>query len=79
MEAILGRPTFIIGTRLVYVRDTREKTSPVDLSEFRARYPDMNEKEFQDNFGFYDRSVYIDARFVDSKLNFLAVSKSETY
>jgi hypothetical protein len=39
----------------------------------------MNEEEFVKNFEFADGEAYIEARFASGKLNYLAISKSETY
>jgi hypothetical protein len=39
----------------------------------------MNDKEFAKNFEFADSEAYIEARFASGKLDYLAVSKSETY
>jgi len=39
----------------------------------------MSEKKIQSDFGYDDLSVNIDLKFSDSRLSYLAVSKSETY
>jgi hypothetical protein len=39
----------------------------------------MNDEEFFKNFEFADSEAYIEARFASGKLNYLAISKSETY
>jgi hypothetical protein len=76
--AILGKPTKRRESELVYSFLVRKKTSPKDLKEARERNPEMNEKDFQANYGYYDLGTGVVAKFVDSKLTYLAVSKSET-
>jgi hypothetical protein len=76
--AILGKPTKRRENELVYSFLVRKKTSPQDLKEARERNPEMTEKDFQANYGCYDLGTGIEAKFVDSKLTYLAVSKVET-
>jgi hypothetical protein len=76
--AILGKPTKQRENELVYSFSIRKKTSPQDLKEARERNPEMSEKDFQENFGHYDLGTGIDAKFVASKLTYLAVSKVES-
>jgi len=42
-------------------------------------FPDMSENEFIENFEYADIEAYVEARFAPGKLNYLAISKSETY
>jgi len=76
--AIIGKPTKRRENELVYSFSIRKKTSAKDLEEARERNPEMSEKEFQANYGHYDLGTGIVAKFVDSKLTYLAVSKVET-
>ena len=39
----------------------------------------MSENEFIENFEYADIEAYVEARFAPGKLNYLAISKSETY
>jgi hypothetical protein len=41
-------------------------------------YPNLSEKEFHADFDFYDLTKCVVAKFSDSKLTYLGVSKSET-
>jgi hypothetical protein len=65
--------------KLVYYFDYRKKSIPKELAALRKNFPDMNDKEFAKNFEFADSEAYIEARFASGKLNYMAVSKSETY
>ena len=56
----------------------KKKTSPEDLKQARIRYPQMSEEEFQANYGSYYLGTGVLAKFKDSKLTYLAVSKVET-
>ncbi|MGA3343961.1 MAG: hypothetical protein ABSC76_03740 [Terracidiphilus sp.] len=76
---ILGKPGFRSQTELQYLVESRKETSPEELSRFRKGNPDMSEKEFQENYRYYDITVFIRLKFVRSKLTYLAISESETY
>src|SRR5262249_9261953 len=39
----------------------------------------MNDAEFRTNYEYFDGAAYIEARFASGKVNYLAISKSETY
>ena len=76
--ATLGKPTRRHENELIYAFSIRKKTDPKGLKEARARNPGMSEKDLQENFGHYDLVIGIVAKFVNSKLTYLAVSKVET-
>jgi len=77
--AILGEPSIHRKDQLSYYLHTRKKTSEVDLKKLRQQHHEMSDKEFADNYGFYDLTTELVLKFKDSKLAFLAVSKLETY
>ena len=76
--AILGSPTKGSKKELIYSFLVKKKTSAEDLKEARRLHPEMNEKDFLENYGTYDLGEEIRAKFVDSKLVYLAVLKVET-
>jgi hypothetical protein len=78
VESILGRPTARKSDKLVYFRQFKRRNSPQGLRRLREYHADLSEKEFQDDYGFYYLTVYIEARFSGSKLNYLGLSMSET-
>lgn len=75
---ILGQPTIRRKNELVYSFSVKKKTSPRDLKAARQRHPEMSEKEFEESFASYNLGAGIDAKFADSKLTYLAVSKVES-
>ena len=79
VKGILGNPSVATPTKLDYYFSYREKTPPKDLAKLREDHPEMDDAEFQKNFEFFDGEAYIEARFASGKLNYLAISKSETY
>jgi hypothetical protein len=79
VEAILGKPDAVNGDRIVYLRETKHKLSTKEFAEVRKNHPQMSEGETHEQFDFSDLSTFIDVRFSDSKLVYLAVSKIETY
>lgn len=79
VEAILGKPSKAFKNTLTYLYEIRKKTPPAELEKLRRRYPKFTEREFRDSFDFYFVDAYIEARFTSSGLNYLAVTKSQTY
>ena len=76
--AILGKPTRRREKELLYSFLVTKKTSPKDLKQARERNPQMSEEDFQANYGSYDLGTGVLAKFKDSKLTYLAVSRVET-
>jgi hypothetical protein len=79
VKNILGEPSVGTPEKLVYYFEYRRKSSPKELVELRQNVPNMNDEEFAKNFEFADGEAYIEARFASGKLNYLAISRSETY
>jgi hypothetical protein len=76
VETLLGKPTASRNNALIYWGAVKRKISPKTLQDLQRENPQMNEKEFHDNFDSYNLSAFIEARFIDSKLAYLALSKS---
>ena len=79
VKAILGQPNIATPDNLVYYFEYRKKTSPETLIQLRKNYSDMSDAEFHQNFEYANGEAYIETRFSSGKLNYLAISKSETY
>jgi hypothetical protein len=79
VKTILGTPSIITPHKQVYYFGYRIKTSAEELVRLRKQNSTMNEKEFRESFNYLDGEAYIEARFVSDKLNYLAISRSETY
>jgi hypothetical protein len=77
--AILGEPSIHRKDQLSYYLHARKKTSEADFKRVREQHREMSDKEFTDNYGFYDLTAMIVMRFKDSKLNYLGVSELQTY
>jgi hypothetical protein len=78
VESILGKPTARQNDRLIYSRSIRKRNSPRELKRLRQYHSGISEKEFHEEYDFYDLNVYIEARFSRSKLIYLGLSMSET-
>jgi hypothetical protein len=78
VEAILGKPTATRSQKMIYSFIVQKKMTPTEFQKSREQRPDMSDEQAHQNFDYYFLSVYIEARFVDGKLNYLAVSKAET-
>lgn len=79
VKDILGEPSVATPDKLVYYFNYRRKSTTKELVDLRKNSPEMNDEEFAKDFKFADGEVYIEARFASGKLNYLAISKSETY
>jgi len=79
VKKILGNPNVAPPTKLVYYFGYREKTPPEALAKLRRDHPEMDDADFRKNYESFDGEAYIEARFTSGKLNYLAISKSETY
>jgi hypothetical protein len=76
--AILGKPTKRSKNELVYSFSVKKKTSLENLKEAKQRHPEMSEKDFQENYAYYSLGAGVHAKFVGSKLTYLAVSRVES-
>lgn len=79
VEKVLGKPDFSSPNRVVYYRDIEKHTPDDKLAQLRTEHSDLAEKDFHDSYDSYDLELYIEARFTDGKLTYLAVSKGESY
>jgi hypothetical protein len=87
--AILGLPTRrsrnVKNGRdaLVYELDVKRKMTPEEVAPFLKDelklHPDLDQREYIREYGFYDLSEFIRAMFVDGKLTNLAIRWSEMY
>ena len=78
IQRILGKPTLKKDDQLIYLRSIKVKATPEEIKRARADAPDMSEEEFQRDYSYWDFSTYIEARFREGKLYYLAISQSET-
>jgi hypothetical protein len=79
VRKILGHPSIATPDKLVYYFSYKEKTPPKSMAQLRKDNPEMSEPELLQNFEYADCEAYIEARFALGRLNYLAISKSETY
>lgn len=76
-KRILGQPDAIVGNKLVYSREVKKKSTPEQFERQRKEYPEtLSERQAHQKFDFYPVSIYLEAKFTDSKLSYLVVSKS---
>jgi hypothetical protein len=79
VKAILGKPSAVIGNKIIYSFAFEKKTSLSDFDKLRRQHPELSEEDLHRDYEFYSIGVYIEARFTQSRLSYLAVSKAETY
>jgi hypothetical protein len=79
VEAILGKPELIQPGRWLYVREFKRKTTPQEFAQMRKDYPrELGNISAHQMFDYYDVQMYVEVRFVYSKLTYLVISQSET-
>jgi len=71
VEAILGKPSASNNREMQYSFEVRERMTSEEIKRARQQNPNASEQDFK-----YFIGVSIEARFVDSKLNYLAVSRT---
>ena len=79
VRSILGKPNFSDSNRMVYLFAFKKKPTPQGLKELRAGNSHMSDEEFKRNFEMLDVDSFIEARFTDGKLVYLAIEESEVY
>lgn len=79
VKSILGNPSIATPRKLLYYFALKKKSAPEDLARLRRGNPNISAAEFDANFKYVDIAAYIEARFVSGKLNYLAVSREESY
>lgn len=79
VKAILGKPSAVIGNKIIYSFALEKKTSSTDFDKLRQQHPELSEEDLHRNYEYYSLGAYIEVRFVQSKLSYLAVSKTEVY
>ena len=78
VEAILGPPDHVDNDRLFYSREIQKKTSPAEFDRTRKEYPEkLSDKEAHEKFDYFDMTMYVEAHFGNSKLDYLAVSRAQ--
>jgi len=79
VRAILGKPSVETGQRITYSIELEKLTPASDFAKLHRQHPELPEDDLRRNYASYTLSVYIEARFAQSRMNYLAVSKRETY
>jgi len=79
VEKILGKADVSSATRLVYQREVKMRTPEAKLTDLRGEHNEMSDGEFHENYDSYELALYIEVRFTDGKLTYLAVSRAENY
>lgn len=79
VEDVLGKPSNASSGQLRYVFEVRKRTSANELKRLRAQNPNLSDEDFHESFDYYYVSCFVVAKFHASKLNYLAVTRSESY
>ncbi|MGD0095023.1 MAG: hypothetical protein ABSB60_00915 [Terracidiphilus sp.] len=78
VTTILGAPSENRGTELMYLLKVNRPTPPAELFKLRTQTAALSDQEFQDKFGLTATTAVIRAKFSHSKLDYLAISVSQT-
>jgi hypothetical protein len=79
VKTILGAPSKAAPDRLEYSFRVKKHTSAARLETLRGIESFMSDAEFHKLYDFYNLDEHIVARFVNAKLNYLAVARYQTY
>lgn len=79
VEQVLGKADLSSPDRLVYYRESERRTTDERMAELRKQHPDLTEQDLRDTYDSYQLELYIQARFTDGKLTYLAASQAEIY
>lgn len=79
VKAILGTPSAVVRNKIVYSYEVEKKTADKDFEKLKQEYPALSDEDLHRDYEFYSLGVYIEARFSQSRLNYLAVLKTEAY
>lgn len=77
--AVLGEPNAAVRNKIVYSFALEKKTPDGDFDRLRRQHPELSDEDLHRGYEFYSLGIYIEARFSHSKLNYLAVLKTEAY
>jgi hypothetical protein len=77
LKAILGEPDANAGDKLLYSRTIKKKSTSERFELQRKQYPEkLSDAEAHKKFDFYTVTAYVEARFTNKNLSYLAVSRS---
>jgi hypothetical protein len=72
---ILGPPSLLEEDRVVFHRGTQEHTPADQLQQIRKQLPGLSEQQAEALYGSFNHTVYMEARFLDRRLSYLAVAE----
>src|SRR5215471_18248821 len=75
VRAILGKPGVYTGKRMIYSIQLEKETPASDFAKLHRQHPELSDDDLRRSYASYTLSVYIEAKFTKSRLNYLAVSK----
>lgn len=73
VESILGKPSVSKGSKIEYLFEAKERMKPDEIRRILQQQPNTRDEDL-----VWFLHVRIETRFANSKLNYLAVTKSET-
>lgn len=79
LKTILGKPNVVKGNKYIWSFGVEKKSTEKDLERVRKQHPELSDEDFHRDYDFFELSANIEARFSDSKLTYLAVSRAQTY
>jgi hypothetical protein len=79
MIGILGKPGIQTTEKLEYSFSVQKKMSEKELKDLQKYHTEMTDKEFHQNYDYYNLGMGFTAKFVDSKLTYLGVTRVESF
>jgi hypothetical protein len=75
----LGKPSVETRRKIIYSFVVEKKSTPADLENQKQQNPKLSEEEVRRDYGSYTLTAYIEGRFTNGKLSYVAISKAESF
>jgi hypothetical protein len=79
VKTVLGKPSVETRRKIIYSFVVEKKSTPADLENQKGQNPKLSDEEIRRDYGSYTLTAYIECRFTNGKLSYLAISKAESF
>lgn len=79
LKTVLGNPNAVRGNKYIWSFGVEKKSTAKDLERVRRQRPELSDEDLHRDYDFFELSVNIRAKFSDSKLTYLVVSRAAAY
>ena len=79
VKTVLGKPSVETRRKIIYSFVVEKESTPADLENQKQQNPKLSGEEIRRDYGSYTLTAYIECRFTNGKLSYLAISKAESF